>query len=650
MNIDATTESLLQCVLDASQNGILVYQAVRSEQGSITDLRLTMFNSAFERDTRRSAAELIGHSFKEQAHFLTTLGVFDRYCRVLTDGQPDRFEISFTHPGQTNLVWHDVSVIPKGDLLVISYTDITELRKQKEALLKAEVLQNSFNTSINGVTVFEAMRNESGQITDLRFLMINETGLRMANMSREEVIGRTIREIYPQTESEGMFGQFVQVCETGQPYAGEHFYPTYNVWREMNIVPVEGGVMVIYNDITERKRIERIKQQQSELLWAIVDNTQIGLSLFEPVWDEGNHTVTDFTYAFTNPANAFQTKRSVEEMTGQGVLSLFPDLEQTEFYQHLVDVLQTGQPKRFLFTYAIDQNKKWSDCIMIRLGNGVLLSSLDVSESYQHQQQLELVNRELSLSNDNLQQFAYAASHDLQEPLRKIKAFGDLLVHQFSEDLNPNAVDIIRRMQSASERMSILIRDLLAYSRISTHREPFQSVLLSDVLKLVIDDLELTIQQTKADIQVCNLPTIHGDPSQLRQLFQNLLTNALKFQKAGERPVISIDCRLVVGAELDREPLSTIIIESKFADARRRAYYEITITDNGIGFDQQYSERIFQVFQRLHNRSLYEGSGVGLAICKKVVDNHRGAITATGQLGAGATVAIYLPVQRNNDQ
>lgn len=644
MNVSFTSESLLQCVLDASQNGILVYQAVRSDKGEIIDLHLMMYNQAFERDVGPQAPQLLTHSFLRKANVF--LGVFERYRRVLETSTPDRFELSFIHPEHAYPVWHDVSVVPKGDFLVISYLDITDLKNKEKALLEAEVLQNSFSSSLNGITVFEAVSDEDEQVVDFRVSMINEAGLQMANMKREQVVGYTIREIYPKTKSEGIFPVLLSVYNTGQPYKGEHFYPDYDLWREMSFVPIRGGVMVTYNDITEQKRIERIEQQQSELLRVIVDNTQIGLSLFEPVWDEHHQQIIDFTFTFTNPAKAFQAQLTVKEMIGQRLLTLCADVEKTEFYRNLVEVGQTGNPKRFLFTHVVDGTKGWVDCIMIRLGNGILLSSLDVSESYQHQQQLELVNRELLLSNDNLQQFAYAASHDLQEPLRKIKSFGDLLIHQFSEEVNPTAVDMIRRMQSASERMTVLIRDLLSYSRISTHREPFQAISLSNILNTILDDLALTVERSKAIIHIGKLPTIWGDRSQLRQLFQNLLANALKFQQPMVTPEIWIDSRLIVGAELDQEPLSKIIIESKFADDRPRAYYEIKITDNGIGFEQHYSERIFQVFQRLHSRSLYEGSGVGLAICKKVVDNHRGAITATGEPGKGATFAVYLPLQR----
>ncbi|MGA0555389.1 ATP-binding protein [Larkinella sp. VNQ87] len=249
-------------------------------------------------------------------------------------------------------------------------------------------------------------------------------------------------------------------------------------------------------------------------------------------------------------------------------------------------------------------------------------------------QELEVSVRDLKRSNDNLQQFAYVASHDLQEPLRKIQSFSGILQQQFGSQLNEAGKDILVRMATAGERMSTLIRDLLAYSRIATRQQLFGLLSLEQVITKVLNTLDWAIEQRKAEIEVDSLPVIKGDETQLGQLFQNLISNALKFTPEGQTPRISISCSDCAVDELPPYVHPT-------SSAER--FYVISVSDQGVGFDTKYLDRIFQVFQRLHGRSDYPGTGVGLAICQRVVENHGGAITAVSQPGQGATFQVYLP-------
>ena len=240
----------------------------------------------------------------------------------------------------------------------------------------------------------------------------------------------------------------------------------------------------------------------------------------------------------------------------------------------------------------------------------------------------------LQRSNENLQQFAYVASHDLQEPLRKIQSFGDILKTQYGQQLN-EGVDYLQRMQAAAGRMSTLIKDLLTFSRISTRQEAAVEVALNRVIHAVLSDLDLIIQETGAVIEVGTLPTVQGDATQLGQLFQNLLSNALKFRRAGVTPSLQIKAQTVDAVNLPQSVKPNRVVIT---------YFCIDVQDNGIGFDQKYVDRIFQVFQRLHNKSQYAGTGIGLAICEKVVANHGGAISARSQVGQGTTFSVYLPM------
>ncbi|ADB39729.1 PAS domain-containing sensor histidine kinase [Spirosoma linguale] len=253
-------------------------------------------------------------------------------------------------------------------------------------------------------------------------------------------------------------------------------------------------------------------------------------------------------------------------------------------------------------------------------------------------QALETANTDLLRSNQNLEQFAYIASHDLQEPLRKIQQFGDLLKNQYGDHLG-DGLAYLERMQTAASRMSVLIRDLLAFSRISTTQVIAQPVGLNQVVSRVLDALSVVVEESGAQVVVTSLPVVPGDRSQLDQLFQNLLSNAVKFRRTnplGElvTPQISIKASLVAESQL---PPS--VHPSRYA----QTYHCIEVADNGIGFKEKYVDRMFQVFQRLHGKNEFAGTGIGLAIVQKVVTNHGGGITATSEPGQGATFSVYLP-------
>ena len=260
----------------------------------------------------------------------------------------------------------------------------------------------------------------------------------------------------------------------------------------------------------------------------------------------------------------------------------------------------------------------------------------EVAKAYQS---LEEANLYLLRSNQNLEQFAYIASHDLQEPLRKIQQFADLLKARYTVSTGDELV-YLERMQVAASRMSLLIKDLLAFSRISTSQANQVSVSLSKVVNEVVETLSVALEETKAQLVMDKLPTVQGDASQLGQLFQNLLANALKFSRQDQAghsttPHITIRAHELLAADL---PVS-------LNPARHAAaYYCIEVADNGIGFDEKYRDRIFQVFQRLHGKNEFAGTGIGLAIVQKVVTNHGGAITASSQPGQGATFRVYLPI------
>ena len=235
--------------------------------------------------------------------------------------------------------------------------------------------------------------------------------------------------------------------------------------------------------------------------------------------------------------------------------------------------------------------------------------------------ELESLNEKLSQSNEELERFAAVAAHDLQEPLRKIQAFGDRLAASASEHLDDKDQVYIERMRDAATRMRVLIDDLLQLSRVTSRAQPSELVDLRDVIAKVADDLESQLSETGAILEVGDLPVVRADPSQMHSLFQNLISNALKFRKTEQAPLVRVSV----------------------SDGLQNGMAHITVEDNGIGFDPEYGERIFKIFERLNGRAEYTGTGIGLAICKKIVSRHHGTITAEGKPGEGAIFKLSLP-------
>ncbi len=247
----------------------------------------------------------------------------------------------------------------------------------------------------------------------------------------------------------------------------------------------------------------------------------------------------------------------------------------------------------------------------------------DITESKRAGDALARHAAELERSNQELQEFASVASHDLQEPLRKIVAFGDRLGSRLGTGLDEQARDYLHRMQGAARRMSNLIDSLLQLSRVTTRARPFQPTDLSAVVSEVLADLDVTIKETRARVEVGPLPRIAADRDQIRRLFQNLIANALKFRDPRKEPVIAVK-----------------------SDPNGNGVCRITIADNGLGFDEKHAERLFKPFQRLHGRGEFEGDGMGLSICRRIVARHGGQITARSTLGEGSAFVVTLPARQ----
>jgi PAS domain S-box-containing protein len=303
----------------------------------------------------------------------------------------------------------------------------------------------------------------------------------------------------------------------------------------------------------------------------------------------------------------------------------------------LKEARETGKAVQEGWRVRKNGTRFWGTIVITALHNreGEVIGFSKVTRDLTHKKEAEdklaAYTAELEIQNSELEQFAYVASHDLQEPLRKIQTFTGLIQENIDD---PEFVKTyFEKLDSSAQRMAELVKSLLNYSRLSKQKEKeFERVIdLKKIAANVCEDFELLIQEKKAVIVTEALPVIHGNEMQIGQLFSNLIGNALKFSL--EDPLVIINCSVVNKSEIPDAP--KVLNENK--------YLELKFVDNGIGFEEQYSKKIFALFQRLHGKQDYAGTGIGLALCKRIVENHNGHIVATGELGKGATFCVYFP-------
>lgn len=375
-----------------------------------------------------------------------------------------------------------------------------------------------------------------------------------------------------------------------------------------------------------QSEIDRRKFYQN-LIKSVLDSSPNGILAFNSIRNSDGEVV-DFELKVANATAAKLVRKDQAAMIGRRLLEMFPDSKEAQLFDKYVHVAETGEPYHTEKYYEYQGLNTWYDINVVKNGEGVVITFSDINFIKQHEQELLEKQSELEDTNYQLEQFAYIASHDLQEPLRKVRAFGDRLKSKYEKELGEQGSDYISRMQNASARMQTLIDDLLKYSRVSRAEYTFNEVNLDVILDEVLLDMEVEINHKQASITKDKLPIIEGDAGQMRQLFQNLISNSLKYSKEDVPPVVSIQVK-----EVERMSLTQVM----------EPCWELTFKDNGIGFDPSYSEQIFVIFKRLHGRSEYSGTGIGLAICEKIVTNHDGEIEAEGEAGVGATFRVYLP-------
>jgi signal transduction histidine kinase len=626
-------EAFTESILDTSIHGIFVASAVRDPTGRIIDLLMEKVNPAYTRIINLTEAETVGKRFSELFPTAMVNGTFQKNVEVLETGIPTRWQMHYT--GESLNAWYDISASKLDDRIVVNFADITS---QKVAQITTEQQKNFLNSilqySPSGISVTEVIRDEQGNVIDGRTIISNEiahnyTGIRVGT-------NQTIRDIDPAILESPLYKMALQTLETGAPFHTQYYLEGPDKWLELSVSRLDADHLInVFSDITETKKAQLEIENAAHTLRTVIDAAQTGMFTAMPLKNsEGK--IIDFRFLIVNTTVGAYAGKTADELTGRQMTEVFPGYMESGLFDMYCDTFYRSVVNRREIHYTADGLDVFLDVQSARIGNEVLATFTDFTPLRRTQQELEQSITELKKSNASLEEFSYAASHDLQEPLRKVYTFSDRLQSRLADRLDEQEKQMFERMNSATVRMRALIDDLLTFSQVGIHTQ-MEPVDLNEVVQEVLSDMEIAIEQKEAIISVDRLPKIRGNRRQLKQVFQNLTSNSLKYSRAGVRPELRLTSRLI-----PQDELPALVPES----ARQGPFHLLELRDNGIGFEPENAERIFKIFQRLHGKSEYSGTGVGLAITKKVVDSHGGYIHAAGNPGAGAIFRIYLPVNQ----
>ncbi len=490
-------------------------------------------------------------------------------------------------------------------------------------------INHLLNASTSGLLLFKKQADSNSyQCTVENESARKMTGLKKINgVNWESLVGNRAGTLAGKTDT---------VSEMIPNLDREIYFAETNTWCRLSNTPVnENHFLCTLTDITHYKEIENKEDIVLDILRDAEKTVQFGTYIWyntsqQIEWSQGLYILLGYS-----AEQAIQCPASIERY----IEHIHPD-DRERVVANMPESLKTGKPNELEYRVVtlLGQEKYVQSRSIYYPGDAANPAKLtgcivDVTSIKQVRNQLMEKVEELNRSNGDLEQFAYVASHDLQEPLRKIVSFGERLEKKGRESLDEEMGMYLDRILNATRRMQSMISNLLDFSRLTRTRQGFESTDLNAIARGVLSDLELVIRQKEADIRIDDMPTIQAIPSQMAQLFQNLLSNSLKFTNDAVAPVITVTS--------DQLSLSEQLNYGLPSD---RAYIRLTFNDNGIGFDDVDASRIFTIFQRLRGRSEYEGAGIGLSVCKKVVENHTGIILASARPGVGATFTIILPL------
>jgi PAS domain S-box-containing protein len=497
--------------------------------------------------------------------------------------------------------------------------DITERKQAEEQIKRLADIVDSSNDAIIG--------------EDLNGVIFswNKRAEEIYGYSAREMVGKRVSTLVSPSDWE-ILSKLVKRVKKGKKVAN---YETQRIRKDgtkidilITLSPIRNvdgeitGVSVIARDVTERKEAERALIESEEKLNAIIESSPDSI------------TVTDLNLNILLCNHATVEMYGVssrDEIIGLNAFELVDPKDRGRLAETMKMTLLQGKSVYLELNLLTRKDNKFFPAEIsgntIKDAEGIPFAFVaitkDITERKNAEKEREILIKELQRSNEELQQFAYVASHDLQEPLRTISSFTQLLARRYKGQLDKDADEFIEFIVDGTNRMQAMIKDLLRYSRVQTKGEEFKPIDVRNALNQAIFDLKISIEENNAEITHDELPTVVADEKQLVQLFQNLISNAIKFKKKDEPPKIHISCQ---------------------KDEKNKEYI-FAVSDNGIGMEPEYTERIFELFQRLHTRDEYKGTGIGLAVAKKIVERHGGRIWVESKHGKGSTFYFTIPIK-----
>lgn len=642
------SDAKYRTLFNTMDQGFAVLEIIFDNNSHAVDYKFLETNAVFEKQTGLQNAT--GKTARQLVPDLEPHW-FERYGKVALTGEAIRFIEGSQALGR----WFEVSAFPLlyegSQKVALLFTDISERKKAEEALKQSE--SNLLNMILQSPVAMAILKGPSFVVE-----IANDRMYELWGRGEAELLNKSIFEGLPEVKDQGYEDLLNGVFTTGNTFSAHGIPVTLPRHATIETVYInllyepfrEGdgtisGVMAVAIDVTEQV-LARMKVEESNQEFKFVTN-------FMPqiIWA----TKPDGYHEFYNKRWYDYTGLTIEQSKDTGWNSaLHPNDQQRawEVWRHCVE---TGDPYEIEYRFRrFDGKYRWflGRALPLKDETGNILKwygtctdiddqkkSTDLLEEKVKERTMELESQknELKLSNANLEEFAYAASHDLKEPIRKIRTFSDRLKRNFQGRLLDEDLHYFQRMEKATERMQNLIDDLLEYSHVSTSIDYLDEIDLNKKVTQVLEDLEVEVTEKNAKVVIGPLPVIKGHRRQVQQLFQNLISNALKFSKPNVSPEIRISSTVISGENIYSFELPE--------GAKNKLYNLIKISDNGIGFEQEYAEKIFKMFQRLHGKAEYAGTGIGLAIVRKVIENHKGVIRAESQPGEGATFEVYLPTE-----
>lgn len=476
-----------------------------------------------------------------------------------------------------------------------------------------------------------------------------------------DVVGKTYFEVLPELEEQEIYPLLLSVYDTGIPYNVRNqrvdlvvddvlqpFYFNYSFTPLRDASGTIYGVVNTAAEVTDLNIAKQKVEQSEQNFRSMILQAPVAMCIFlgpEHVLDIANERMLELLGKSWHDVLQRPLLEAMPDAENQGIANVLDEVYHTgqdlNITERRVDLERNGKQETIYINSAYQPYRDGAGNIL-----GVLAVTVDVTAQVLARRkiedivqartiELEMANSSLHRSNSELAQFAYIASHDLQEPVRKISIFAQMLDARIHDTLDTPSLNYINKIRTSADRMQALIRDVLTYSEISKESNIFNPVDLSDIAKGTITDYELLIEQKQAIVHFENLPVIEAISLQMQQLFGNMVSNALKYSRPDVSPEITIKGSVAAKAETE-------------AAGCNGKYYKIEFIDNGIGFDQEYAERIFNIFQRLHGKTEFSGTGIGLAICKKIVQNHNGSISAASGSGKGAHFTVLLPAKQQD--